>query len=96
MGQFGMQEIVGCDMGDERILRLPELDVFLQFSIGPDHGLAIDSAGSVFSFGDAAQGALGNGTSREQEFHRPKTVGGLERACQVSAGLNSSFAIAGN
>ncbi len=90
---LSMEDLLEVEFGDERIARVEICDKFRHVSIGSDHGLAIDEQGRLFSFGDAALGALGNGDSEEQSFHSPAPVDGMNDVRAIKAGHNCSFAI---
>jgi alpha-tubulin suppressor-like RCC1 family protein len=78
--------MLGFEANDCNPMRTVEMDLFQDFYLGSDHGLALDDEGKLFSFGDAGNGALGNGDKEEQKFYLPAPVPGLGKTITAATG----------
>jgi alpha-tubulin suppressor-like RCC1 family protein len=74
---------------------VPNLAGMVQVSMGYGHALALDSAGTVWSWGSNPYGELGNGTTSSALASNPTPVPvpGLAGVIQISAGANYSLAL---
>nr|WP_251080913.1 hypothetical protein [Motilimonas cestriensis] len=88
-----VEELFDWQLDTTNPMRLTPIEQFEEINMGADHGLALDRDGKLFAFGDASQGALGNGITEEQRFYLPTAVPLNGRVIQVRAGQNCSFAI---
>ena len=77
---------------------VPGLAGITQVAVGSDHMLALDSAGTVWSWGDNLNGQLGNGTTSSIEGSNPTPVPvpGLTAVTQIAAGSDFSLALRGD
>jgi alpha-tubulin suppressor-like RCC1 family protein len=84
-----------------RPLGIPSLTNVKQVGGGEDLGLALKTDGSVWSWGNADAGRLGNGVSADQNFlqiapvHGFNNSGTLQGVSQISAGDESVVALRG-
>jgi alpha-tubulin suppressor-like RCC1 family protein len=92
LGTIG-ERIPGLEAQGKRVVRVDAFDAFEHFSLGSDHGLAWNVNGPLYSFGDSAHGALGNGTAVEQEYHSPAPVPGMNMVTTAKAGNSFSLAV---
>jgi len=74
-------------------VELPWLAPFAQLSLGSRHGLGVTPEGTLYSFGDAGSGALGNGCTQEQTFFLPLEVPCPGKVIKARAGNGVSFTI---
>jgi alpha-tubulin suppressor-like RCC1 family protein len=70
----------------------------IQVAVGGGHVLALDSAGTVWSWGNNADGQLGNGTTSSIPYSNPSPVPvpGINGIVQIAAGGGFSLALRGD
>jgi alpha-tubulin suppressor-like RCC1 family protein len=74
---------------------VPGLTGITEMAVGFDHMLALDSGGTVWSWGDNTEGELGNGTTSGVAGSNPTPVPvpGLTGVTQIAAGVRYSLAL---
>ena len=70
----------------------------IQVAVGGGHVLALDSAGTVWSWGNNTYGELGNGTTSSLPYSNPSPVPvpGINGVVQIAAGGGFSLALRGD
>jgi alpha-tubulin suppressor-like RCC1 family protein len=70
----------------------------IQVAVGGGHVLALDSAGTVWSWGNNSYGQLGNGTTSSIPYSNPSPVPvpGINGIVQIAAGGSFSLALRGD
>jgi len=74
--------------------KIPGLSDIVLMDAGDYHTLAVDLNGRVHAFGSNEQGALGTGDTREH--NGTVVIGGLPKAKDVAAGMQTSYVLAEN
>ena len=74
------------------------LSGIIQVAVGGGHVLALDSAGTVWSWGNNTDGQLGNGTTSSIPYSNPSPVPvpGINGIVQIAAGGSFSLALRGD